>query len=166
VTVNGRLNNTNHFQIENYGLSFYMDSGDDPPATGIKILGVNLPNSRIRMYNSRKVELGWIVFNEGRKTKLNGGPGWVEGLGSNDSTGWGNNSIHDCVFNLLYLRVPDANGDNGDDGVQHPGSLDFYNNKMISVVTTGFAGANHRTVSTSKAYVRIWNNYLRIWPTT
>jgi hypothetical protein len=83
------------------------------------------------------------------------------GVGAGEEAGYGKgSSLHHCVANLFYLRVPDANGDNGDDFAQNIGNMDVYDNTIISRPTTGFAGANHRDFFQMEAhYMRFWNNY-------
>ena len=157
VTIDGRYNSQNRFRVEGYGLVAYMDSNGRAPATGVKLLGITTPDGSIRMYGSRKIEIGWIIF---EPYKRRGGPGCIVGVGSGDTTGWGNNSIHDCEFTLFYLHGVDQNGDNGDDGIQNVGAIDIYNNKFISRLTTDFAGDNHQdAIQTDGTYIRIFSNY-------
>jgi hypothetical protein len=132
---------------------------DDNNSVGFTINGADFTSGAIRMYDSRKTHIGWCTFNSAGVKRV-GGPGWIVGVGRGDATGWGNNSLHDSTLNLFYLHGVDANGDNGDDGMQNLGAMDIYNNKFISRFTTGFAGANHQDgIQTDGFYFRIWNNY-------
>jgi hypothetical protein len=132
---------------------------DDNSSVGFTINGADFTSAGVRMYDSRKTHIGWCTFNSSG-VKRTGGPGWIVGVGRWDLTGWGNNSLHDSTLNLFYLHGVDANGNNGDDGMQNLGAMDIYNNKFISRLTTGFAGANHQDgIQTDGFYFRIWNNY-------
>jgi hypothetical protein len=161
VTINGRLAGQNKFRVEGYGITAYMDGPEafgPGGATGIKLLGLNIDSGIIRMYDSRKVEIGWVVFELYKRT------GWaaqcIVGIGRGDVTGYGNNSIHDCTFNLYYIHGVDSTGSNGNDGIDHVGSIDIYNNKFIGVLTTGSAGGDHQDhIMTDGGFVRIFNNY-------
>ena len=157
VTIDGRgPNNEPRFQVENYNLALYMDAG----VTGIRFLGVNCPESQVRMLNSKIVEIGWCVF--GGNHKIDGGPPWIWGIGQGSGDlGYGNgSSIHDNTVWLFYLHGVDAEGDNGDDAIRDIGNCDVYNNRFISRLTTGFAGDNHQdAIQTQGRYIRIFNNY-------
>ena len=49
---------------------------------------------------------------------------------------------------------------NGDDFVANTNKLDFYNNRVISTLTTVTAGTNHQDfIQTDGSYMRVWNNY-------
>jgi hypothetical protein len=116
---------------------------------------------RIRMDDSQETEIGWCIFGRGRGlgAKFAGGPGWITNVGRNSPPGT-RTSIHDNEAYLYYRHGVDANGDNGDDFMQNTGELDFYNNRIISTLTTGFAGANHQDgIQTDGHNMRIYNNY-------
>jgi hypothetical protein len=164
ITVDGRLNNANHFRVEDYALVAYMDQSSGPPGTpgftGVKLLGITAKNGGIRMYDSRKVELGWLVFEPalGRS-----GFAVIFGIGRGYNGGtYGDSSIHDCEINLFYRHGVDANGNNGGDALQWIDGCDIYNNRVISHFTSGAVDANHQDgLQTGGNFIRVYNNYWR-----
>jgi hypothetical protein len=162
VTVDGRLNNINHFRVEDFGLVAYMDQSAGPPGTpgftGVKLLGITAKNGFIRMYDSRRVELGWLVFEPalGRS-----GYAVIFGIGRGYTGGvYGDSSIHDCEINLFYRHGVDANGMNGGDAMQWIEGTDIYNNRVISHFTSGAVDANHQDgLQTGGNFIRVYSNY-------
>jgi hypothetical protein len=132
------------------GLAVYDDSG----SVGFRLLGAELARA-IRMYDSRKTEIGWCEFEEN--------PGcdtYVLGVGRSDFSGWGNNSIHDNVFRLVYIHGVNAMGGNGDDGIKWTGSCDIYNNRFVSRLVESYPKGQHQDgIQTDGVFLRTFNNY-------
>lgn len=166
VTINGRLNGTNHFRMEQWGLTTFFLSDTGNFTIGLKILGLTISgNGCLKLYDTRQCEVGWIEFElfarfPPQDCQL------ILGVGRGDETGFGNNSIHDCIFNYYYMYGVDPRafnlGNNGNDCIDHCGSTDFYNNRFIGtyVGAGNFAGGDHQDViMTDGRYMRFWNNY-------
>ena len=81
VTINGGIIIRTGFASKTMVLIAYMDADGRTGATGVKLLGITTPNGSIRMYDSRKTEIGWIVF---EPYKRSGGPGCIQGVGRGD----------------------------------------------------------------------------------
>jgi hypothetical protein len=134
---------------------------DTNDSIGFILKGAIFASSGLVLYDSRKTEIGYCIFNS-TGTKRTGGPGWCLGIGRFDTTGFGNNSLHHCTFNLFYIHNVDANGDNGDDAIANIGAIDIHDNNFIPTLTTGFAGGNHQDgIQSDGRYVRIYNNYFQ-----
>lgn len=162
VTISGRLNNTNHFRVENYGISARIIADGGPAPTGVKLLGWTMSgNGCLKLYDTRKIEVGWMIFEPFKRFAPNDCQ-MLLGVGRGDETGFGNNSIHDCEFYYYYRYGVNASGNNGNDCMDHLGSVDIYNNKFIGVYAGAGqdAGDDHQDVIMSDGrYFRIWNNY-------
>ena len=163
VTFDFWKNNQRHLKIRGGNVAFHdWDANRLNYSIRFRLLGADI-NSQTRMYGSRETEFGWCLFGIGplQGAKFTGGPGWITGIGTDD---WRHGftlrtSIHDCQVWMYVLLVP-VNGDNGDDFVTNCGQMDMYNNTIISMVTTGWAGDNHQDfVQTDMPLMRYYNNY-------
>jgi hypothetical protein len=162
VTVNGRLSGTNHFRVQNYW-NIYLNPHDGPLSDGLKLLGITTPLTIYARSNDH-MEMGWITFELIDDTNGDTNPKVVgPHVQASQPSGYGRNSIHDCEFNMYYIRGVDSNGNNGNDGIKEPASCDIYNNRFVTTLWTGggIVGGDHQDgiQTADDADLRIYNNY-------
>ena len=175
VTFDFWHNNQMH-AIADGGGNFWTNSPSNPPnsVARTKLLGIWFQTSRIWAYYTRETEIGWCEFGmsfaQGGPVILDGGPGWIVGIGAGDYNNFAsppNNFagtrtlVHDTRAHVFYRQGVDVDGDNGDDIMQNVGALDFYNNDWRSEYwNVQNAGNNHQDfIQTDGWNGRLFNNY-------
>jgi hypothetical protein len=152
ITINGRAGGTNRFRVQDYWWLMYHPHGQG--RTGVTLLGIN-SRPTLKIYDSMKTEVGWVNFDlTNNATTMEAK---VIGVGRADSTGHGNNSIHDCDIPIYYN---DSRDGVAQDGIKDIGSCDVYNNRIYGVLTSAPTGGDHMDgMQFSGSYCRIFNNY-------
>ena len=156
VIIDGEYQGQRRMTVQGFNAGGWVPAVNADGIVGSKFRYITF-NAHFRANDSRQIEVAYCYWNP-----VNGIDRCLVGIGRYDNTGYGNNSIHDCTFNLVYQRGVNSNGGNGDDGIANIGSTDIYNNRFIGVLVSNYnqnEGQHADAIQTDGRYYRIYNNY-------
>lgn len=152
VTLDGRYNGSKLMTVDSDFEYAIYDPNFGTNMQGIRFLGINF-GSIIYCYGW-KIEIGWCVGT----APLSGlDDSFIQHIGDLDSaSGWGINSIHDCILTVPRKKTAGE----GWDVIKWGKNIDIYNNVFRAVYDAGYTGNQHNdALQMSDNYIRVYNNY-------
>jgi len=151
VTIDGRYNGSALMTMSGYEYVVY-DPGGGSSMQNMKFLGWNF-SDLIYCYGYG-IEIGWCIGD----APLSGlDDSFIAHIGDDDAaSGFGINSIHDCIFTVPRKKTAGE----GWDCIKWGQNIDFYNNVVRAVYNASYTGNQHNdAIQASGNYWRVYNNY-------
>ena len=148
ITIDGNVGGARHIEVTNFGDAVCADG-----SVGF-VLRYATVTGKLRFLDVDKVELDHIYCNP--QDGIDGAI-WISGTGGD----YNSNLIHDCTVNVYYQHGVNAQGGNGDDGIQGGYYCTIANNIFRGVLTANFVGNQHQDgiQTLTPVYTRVIGNY-------
>ncbi len=148
VTINGNVMGEQQIKVINFNEAVVGDND-----SGFVLRYTNI-TGQLRFLNVDQVELDHLYINP--QTGIDGAIR-IDGTGGD----YNSNSIHDCTVNVYYQHDVNAQGGNGDDGIQGGAFCTISNNIIRGVLVSNYVGNQHQDgiQALTPEFIRITGNY-------